>query len=196
VTLNASLVVEGHEGPHEFFQRTRSDWDRVARYVLKRAPEIPGIGEDDIRQELQLVAWRALKSYDAKRSSNPDRYLIFQAVARTNRWLRRQLRRGGRAGTPEVVGDVDLDHFEHESTQRPDKSVEARSELRRLIDQISTRSGSIALAAVISAEGDLDLAAQSIYEDPRLSLYYRFYEPGDARRFVKTEINQMRSDGK
>jgi DNA-directed RNA polymerase specialized sigma24 family protein len=185
------LVVEGREPMDQFFQRTRSDWERVARYVMKRSPAVPGICENDVMQELQLVAWRAIGKYNPRRSRNPDRYLIFQAVARTNRWLRRQVRRGGRAGTPEVVSDFDFDRLE--SSHRMDHSVEAKSELRRLIDQISGERGTIALAAVISAEGDLDLAAEQIYEDRLASVRFRLYEPSDARRLVKKAINQLRS---
>jgi DNA-directed RNA polymerase specialized sigma24 family protein len=89
----------------EFLRRTRPAWKSYARQLMRRWRAPDGVELDDVVQELQLGAFRAIGRYDAERSprlkriANPTdadvlrdmrRYVAWNACDVAKKWLHRQ----------------------------------------------------------------------------------------------------------
>lgn len=192
-------MILGTENPNAFFRRTRGDWERLARYLLRKWPPPAAVDESDLVQQLQFEALRALPKYNAARCGDPDKYLIFSAITRTKRWLHRQ--RGARRGSaiPEAymvsesdLGEAERQHIEPSVEADQHAELERDGELKRLLTECASIQTAVCLVAV-HRHRDVALAGQAIYDDPTLRRICRLDCRDDARRVVSREIRRASS---
>lgn len=71
----------------QFHVRAKDAIDRVVRNVVKNWPIPPWETAEDIRQELLLIVWKHVESYDPKRGQHPADYISIQSRFRLERRL-------------------------------------------------------------------------------------------------------------
>jgi DNA-directed RNA polymerase specialized sigma24 family protein len=195
MALGSTAYFKGDESADTFFRRTRGDWERLARYVLKRWPPPRAVEEGDLVQEMMLHAWSAMPKCNPSRIKNTDNFVIFSAVTRAKRWLHRQrgAPRGSALPAATVISVEDLGERALEAALSSDADatgdIERDSELRSLIDGLADIKTAICLVAVYKTKS-VARAGDAIYEDPTLRRQCRLDCRDDARRTVAKEIKR------
>jgi hypothetical protein len=153
--------------------QTRADWRRLAEYVHRRWPLPPSISPDDVEQELLLGAWEAVGKWDPERGVALQSYVIWNAIARAQKWLHKQRRAGKRYGAAPSRHDLPLSTFsaEREPTlvcateADQDAACMASEVLSEAIRECWSDLEAAALTALILCRGSLEEAADKLFAD-------------------------------
>lgn len=193
--MKASLekLQRGDIGWAEFFQRTDGDWKRFAKHLRRRYRAPSAVDAEDMESELKLAAFQAAESWDPKKAPFPN-YVIWTAANKAVKWLhtqRKALRRDGRSPSRvhinfsefEVDPEVAVDAVAHEHAERFEVIARCLAEL----DDLGQRM----LVAVILAHGDVDGAAEDVYDDKDMRRVLRLDNREHARRKMKKFAAQV-----
>ena len=178
---------KGRMGWAAFFAATSTDWDRLARHVHRRWKLPAAIDAEDVAQELKLGAMRAARRWRRDKVPFPN-FVLWTAIRLTNKWLHNQrnaLRRDGKA--PSRIPHS-FSEFEHEPDAVQDEVQSVHSErFERVADALRQLDdlGQRVLVAVILAKGDVEGAADDVYEDGDVRRVLRLDSRADARRVVR-----------
>lgn len=80
----------GTISPDTFFLRTRSEWERLAAYLLRRWPVPSAVAQEDVVQELMLAAWTAVHRYDPARGTTLKGFVVYNATDKAKKWVHKQ----------------------------------------------------------------------------------------------------------
>ena len=199
----ARELVRGSLGFDAFVRRTEAHWMRLATWLAARWVRPTWMTEDDVRQELVFGAWRAFERFDASRSSNPWRYLTWNAIALTRHAIRRARLGGKRTHSDESrpMRECLCDLPEEiEALAESRKSIcgistearidGSRSLLRRSRDAGTMRERMVChcLASAASIEG----AVEELDSDPGVRLALRIDSAEHAERIVRSVVRGLK----
>lgn len=74
----------------QFAKESYLAWESIAKYLMRKWKCPAGVELADVIQELLLNAWRNIDKFDATRSSNYKRFLVFNATQYTKIWMQKQ----------------------------------------------------------------------------------------------------------
>ncbi len=167
----------------EFARSNQQDWQRMARYLLRRFP-IESAAEDDVVQELLIGSWQASRKFDPARGVSAERYLVFNMMSKA----KKRLKRAVRPFEELLVEAPSSERDELPPSQVED--IERGRRLRQLIDECRNLTEAVVLIAYYQQE-DCTLAASSLYTDPKLRRLCRFGSPQDATRKVRRVLQRI-----
>lgn len=98
-TMQEQLMAlrNGHTNFDQFGRSTTSDWERIAGSLMRKWQCPPGVGVEDVMQELMLAAWKFVDKWDPKYGVKIDRYVTWNAIDKAKKWINKQ-RQAGTAG--------------------------------------------------------------------------------------------------
>lgn len=182
-----NLVLEGRLSWDHFFHQTRDDWSRLARERMRRWRLPAGICEEDVAQELKIAAFRAAAEWDP--GGMPfDRFVIWRAVNAASKWIHTQRKAKRRDGKAQSRIAIPFSEFEVEPEETTEAEQEATVERFERIGSALNRldeASQHVLVAIMLARGDLDGAAEDVYDDRSLRRTLRLDSVEHARRIVK-----------
>ncbi len=192
-----------------FERRTRNVWAAIAKHILRRWRGPIAVSEQDIVQELYVSVWTFTGHWDEKHGQSITNYVVWNAYDKAKKWLHQQrnaYRRDDsspsrcempfsamrRAGSAEDDWDPE-EALLNRVALEPDRSP--------AVDDILTGRRTLELAALAYPEhapamvalaktGDLDLAAQIVYDNPLLALA-GVDTMNDARRLVSSALQAV-----
>jgi len=192
---------------------TRGHWSRMAAHLMRRFVGSwrlpPGIEEEDVAQEMLLAAWGAVRRYDASRGESLAGFVVFTATNKAEKWLHK-VRGAGLHGTPGTrpswfpIGESRLTPAWAEETspvlEMLGGSVPATQEadyagrrLAALIEESCATTGERAVVRALAAnDGDVEMAASSLYADPVMRVAHWLTTEQSARRFARAQVRLVR----
>lgn len=176
-----------------FFRVTAKDWRRLAEHLYDRWPSPAGVSAEDVEQELRVAAWQLMPQWKPE-LADVDRFIVWNAATAAKRWLHRQRNARRREDTSVGRFPVPLSSLGRgeEGERLPEPAVDAPQglaferieRLGRVLWQLDLPDQQCVLA-LVAANGDVEGAADSVYEDPRARLVCRLGCREDARRAVR-----------
>jgi DNA-directed RNA polymerase specialized sigma24 family protein len=182
----------GQYGIGEFLRRSRPYWEATARMLMRRWRCPEGVEPQDVVQELMMAAHDAIGTYDASRGTELRSYVTFCACDKAKKWIHKQ-RLGSRPHRDEdkkpsrnvrpfsrmaLSGGIDVQardmpyEAERACMMAEDEpatmAVIAVRESWQHARQHSPTMIAPALDAIAAANGDVDVAAASLYASSRL----------------------------
>lgn len=170
-----------------FFVTTRDEWQRLATTVYRRWRVPAAVTVDDIEQELKLGAVIAAPKWKSKKAAFPA-YVVWNAVTHAKKWIHVQrdaLRRDGKA--PSRI-HIPFSEFEIAPEEVLDAEQDEMAERFARIGQALTRLDELSqhvFVAILLARGDLDGAAEDVYEDKILRRVLKLESKAAAKRMVR-----------
>jgi DNA-directed RNA polymerase specialized sigma24 family protein len=197
-----ALVREGRITAEEYFLRTKGTWERMACALLRRWRIPAWVERDEVVQELQVAAWKAIWDYESVSSNGRPigRYVHWHATDKAKKKLHK-MRNAVLSGN----ADAHPSRFEANfsafvTDERSEEYVESFShtepmqleniEVRELIDKIELmfddprerRVGRM----LLENEGDILETAQQLFGDNEARAACSITEPMQAGRLVAT----------
>jgi hypothetical protein len=171
----------------------RKEIEKIGRWLLRRWPVPAAVTADDVAQELRLGAVLALRDYDPARGVPLDRYVWWQAMQRTKRWLHVQrgaLRRSGSApSTHPVLTTADPDEWRdvRSDGMAQDEVVEFLELLRQALAACRTPQERTCFGALVDARFDVEVAGAALFESAECDAR----TPRQARRMVRECVQRL-----
>lgn len=188
----------------QFEQRTREDWNKLAGKMYRRWKLPPGVGEEDVRQEMLLRAWLAAHEFDPSRGKQIEDFVVWRACNGSAKHLhsqRNSLRRSGKAQSrfPLTMGALRIDDDgELSESEKMDLFARAEPEQERLVDSSrvaelvveigETELDRDALRAWMRADGDVAEAGVELWYDPVVRADHDLRTPAHGVRAVERAV--------
>ncbi len=172
----------------EFARANQSDWRAMARYLIRRFPA-DAIDEQDVVQELLIGSWQAMQRFDPARGVSPERYCVFNALARTKKRMRHQAR-----AADELLADDDEAVVADAQPASQLTELVRTERLRQLVDRCSSLKDAVVLLAFFREEDRAQTAA-ALYRDPEIRRLCRFGSESEAQRKVRQSLNRFKNKG-
>ncbi len=182
----------------EFMSETDRRWEWWAKR-LARAGIPSWLDVDDIRQDLLLEAWRAVQRYDAEKakSATPGQFVEFAAKYHAKKEVHRARgddRHTWAWGPPRFDipasaltregEDGDDDIFDVPVDPDQDRALERRDTVMQLARQQANMRDFFGVQALAEARGDVDVAAELLWNDLDVRLFCRLPSDSTARMVV------------
>jgi DNA-directed RNA polymerase specialized sigma24 family protein len=170
-----------------FFHLTRTDWIRLSVHVYRRWRLPVGVTVEDVEQELKCGAFAAAARWTPGRSAF-HAFVIWNAVTHAKKWIhtqRKALRRDGHA--PSRI-HIPFSEFEVAPEEILEAEQDEVAEQFARIGQALTRLDDLSqhvFVAILLARGDLDGAAEDVYDDKVLRRVLGLGSRAQAKRIVK-----------
>jgi DNA-directed RNA polymerase specialized sigma24 family protein len=182
-----------------FAANTITTWRGIAAYLMRRWTPPVAVLIEDVVQELLIGAWHRIPTWDPQRGPI-HRYVVWNACTVAKRWLHRQrganLHRGDTAKSRFHFAISTLNYEEDTATRVAEGVAEATQEedvsrsiaYQELQAACLTKREQYVLAALRDADGNVDDAAEILYEDCDLRLVCRLGSIEQSRRLIKRSI--------
>lgn len=183
-------------------------WDRLSALVCRSWRLPPWVSQDDVRQDLLLRAHRAIADYDPARGVVLKKYVVWNAINYAKKRAhkargsyrhrgadsapsRHELAISGfaRPGDEEGGADMFLDSIAIPARQ--DLVVEVRELLDALARACRTESEHMTVRALVDADGSIEEAAASLYEDDNSRYACRLSSEYRSERFVRRTLDEV-----
>lgn len=189
----------GEHGWDEFVRRTHADWLRLAASLMRRPrrPHSPGVGVEDVQQELLLWAWISYSRWREDRGQPLHRWMVIGACKNAKNWLNKQRgakRRSSHAESRFPIGVEDVEAVADEGCSTPPGQVEhvlRREALARAYEVAETRRQRELVKAIADTDGDMAAAIDLLYDDPGRRLSCRWNCRNDVRPAVTRAVRAM-----
>lgn len=191
-----------------FQLRTKPDWQRLARWLLRRWDTPDGVEESDVVQELLLAAWTFVQKWDPAYGTTLSGYVVWNACDKAKKWIhtqRRAARRDDSAPSrhPVSFSSLNLEDWQEEQLAVVPPAAEALLEVSdnkavvaaRLLKVAPALSSldCYALAVLVDAHGDVEEAARDLWHDPSSRLAFRLGSETGAQSAVRGVIQRTQS---
>lgn len=97
LTTELEALREGRTSFAEFSADTEEAWTNFARYLMRKWRAPVGVDLEDVRQEILVAAWAAVREWEPGRGPSLRKYVVFCAIDKGKKWLHVQ-RRAGKKG--------------------------------------------------------------------------------------------------
>ncbi len=188
ITTEGLRAVRAGEVTFDAFAReTWADWDRMTKYALRRWGQAGRIDIEDARQELLLGAWRAIFSFDPKRSDEKRlaQFVMFGAISSARKRFKKQVE-----GRCPVLVHVEADVLDGRgNSENPELDTAALGFLEHVLVECSGAPQKRAVKA-FAEHGCLRMAAEVLYADPTTRLEHEFVSRQHARREVRLHVER------
>ena len=195
-----------------FVSRTRQQWERLGRYLLRRWAAPGGVDLDDVVQELLLGVHVALPKFNPARGVDIRRYAVYNATDKAKKWLHRQrnaYRRDDKAdgrypasftalGWEELepdwaaaTGPTAVESLV-EAEEATERVARCRGVVHSVLPALSTRDRYCAVA-LADAQGDVEDAVSALWNDPRSCLVLRLGSEPAVRTAVQAAAREIAS---
>jgi DNA-directed RNA polymerase specialized sigma24 family protein len=190
----------------QFEQRTREDWNKLAGKMYRRWKLPPGVGEEDVRQEMLLRAWRAAVDFDPERGKSIEDFVVWRACNGSAKHLhsqRNSLRRSGREQSrfPLTMGALRIDDDgELTESEKLDLFAQTPADQERMVDSArvaelvvaigETPLDRDALVAWMRAGGDVAEAGIELWYDVVARADHNLRTPAQGVRAVERAVEQ------
>ena len=197
----AKALADYRDGQIDFITLERTlapDLDRFARHVYRFWPLPPAVSVEDLRQEMLIELWRALKKFEPGKGPTLRAYCVWCMIARARKYAMGQRGYPGRkagdgkrqsrhmlcaAGLSTEEREFDpADRLVEDATQ--DDRIEARQAYEQRIRMMPDHAEAVGLVALVEAGGDVNEAAGEVFADPHTSTRLGLRNLGQARRLV------------
>lgn len=200
-----TLVRDEHIDFATFVSKTRTEFERMARHLLRRWAAPEWFTLEDLEQELYLGAWKYIPRYNASHGVTFSRYIVFNAMASAKAYLHKARgvtlsgvgaahpdRKTSHIETPLTFfgengeGESLMNAIMSESPRAEDALIaneERRAAVQMALGACATRKERYAVLAIREA-GGLDGAADVLYEDIDHRIDLRLHSEAHADRFV------------
>lgn len=194
-----ALVRRVHAGLitcNAFFIASRSTWERLAVYLLRRWKAPAWVERDEVVQELMLAAWGAIWQYDpTRREKTIGQYVEWNAIDKAKKKLHkmRNAKLSGNADANPGRHEKIFSAFAETSTEWIDGLVriEAPQEQAMLDSEALDRAQAACatererlVIRVLAEHGDLVEAAIQLYEDAGARMTLGLQGAAETGRFV------------
>lgn len=192
-TETVRAVRDGRVRFDDFARRSWEDWQRIARYSLRRWGLVGKVDSDDVQQELLLGAWKAIARFDSGRSEEKwfGHFVVFGAITHARKRFVSK-----RIGPAPTFVDLDKAVLRLPTVMPHDGHVHALQLVERACSEPKRRGAVVAFMR----HGCLAKAAAALYDDPRTRLNHRFVSRGHARcavrRHVELAVRRVRDLGR
>jgi DNA-directed RNA polymerase specialized sigma24 family protein len=172
----------------QFARQNTKDWQRMARYLLRRFPA-DCIAEDDVVQELMIGAWQSFAKFEPTRVDKrgkpitAERYVTYNALSKAKKRILSRMR----PLNEDLAGEVE-DPREQECGQL--EEVERSRKLKALVEQCTNLTEAVCLM-VYYREEECTRTAASIYSDPQLRRLCQFGSLQHATRKVRRVLQTV-----
>lgn len=163
---------------------------------LHRIWALPGAVQcEDIEQEIRFAAWKAWREFDPAKSESRDGFVWWRAEFGAARWIHVQRAAprydGKRPGRFPVHG-VELERLPATRYESPiERVAELRACIRRVRDACVNEKMRVCLDALVAANFDAQLAAESIMRDDAKRARVGVSRVSSARRLVGSVAKMM-----
>lgn len=146
----------------EFESGTRRTWEKLAAYFFRRWPEQSTVSEEDVKQDILLAVWRAVREWDPERGVSIERYVWYAAGVAGQRAMKRAHSYSRVHG---VRWSLPLPKREQAVPAQQARVAEVRGVLARWVGE--SRSSMEREVALGLLEGrTLGEVARDVYDDP------------------------------
>lgn len=194
----------------DFYARTKLEWRRISRSILRRWDVPTWFGEQDVEQELILAAWRATHTWRDGRGVAIGRFVVWNAYTMGKRAVHRA-RLGKRAHRNEAITKSRYEVFANDLVARPGEPTEVdgasvlaieqptqeveavrASVIRLAIPKARHTADALALRALAAVGGrSIDDAATLLYDHPGARLACRLLSEEHAGQVVAGAVAHM-----
>lgn len=181
-----------------FVHETRSDWRSLSQHLYGRYITPCGVTRDDVEQEMLMEAWLAIDKWDPHKGMALHKFVVWRAITSARRFInvqRNSPRRCSRAPGrfPRALSGLSDDDHLPEATIGPvqEEALEQQEILSVLLKGCAARADALAFCAIISARGDVQAAANSLWDDPDLRLICRLHEQAEAKVLVRSALRTI-----
>lgn len=186
----ASALARKEMDFREFEAKTGKLWSWWARRLVRDIP--PFIDDDDVRQELLIEAWRSSNRWMKTGGAAPSTWIAQSALRAGRKAIMRA--RGVNRHTWRMDDPSRYDM----ATEDLEKMVDAEQENALLeveiIREVESEHGSLAaivVQAMMISEGDPEVAAKRIYDDPISRLLFRVTDEEQIAQVVAKTIQRI-----
>ena len=182
----------------QFLDATRVDWRLLSGYLVRRWSVPPCVDIEDVEQELLLACWEHVPRYDPTKGRDIKSYVVFNSCDRAKRWLHGQraaLRR--RDGAPSRhplafsgITEDELTLVDYVVFTKPvqEQVVVEREALDHAFKRCRNERDHLCVVAIVEAMGDIERAADWLYDDFNTRRRCRFNCREDVRRAIRRTV--------
>ena len=180
----------------EFARLARSDFYRLAAFVARREPLPTGVEIDDVAQVLLDRFWHYIPRWDPKRGQEASKFVKYNAVNRTRRWIRFQRSRQDAMNHANYERDDSEERGNaweswHATPATQEAQIDFEQRAAEYARTCETTRGRVFAAALIEAGYDVARAARTVYADPDLRFRCRLGSDGEALSVARAYARQM-----
>lgn len=188
-TLRASLAAlrEGRIDFAQFVALTGATWERAAGYFLRRWPGQAAVCEEDLRQEILLAAWQAVRAWDPERGVPLHKFVWYATGVAATKAMKRTLRYSP-TREQQTIWTLPLPREDGPDEERQEKVAVVREALAAAADQEGLESE--VAAALLDGRG-LGELAQDLYDDPASRWRYWLCSEQEAESRVRAAAGRL-----